>query len=107
MDQDPGIDPAPAQTVFVLSPARCGGKRAEILLSERASFPLAVQLREAGAPIGEIFSFLSGLYFRGKLTYSRSFRRVATERPGILVITPGRGLIAPEEVVSVDDLREI
>jgi len=29
----------------------------------------------AGAPIGEIFTFLSGLYFRGKLTYAEAFAR--------------------------------
>jgi hypothetical protein len=88
-------------TVFLLSPARCDGKRAQVLLGERAAFPLAVQLRDAGAPIGEVFSFLSGLYFRGKLTYSRSFAG------SVLVITPGRGLIAPEEIVTVESLREI
>jgi len=93
-----------SRTVFLLSPARCDGKRAQVLLREHAAFPLAVQLREAGAPIGEVFSFLSGLYFRGKLTYSRAF---APAGPDVLVITPGRGLIAPEEMVTVESLREI
>lgn len=108
MTSEPGSDtPARSQTVFLLSPARCDGKRAELLLRERAGFPLAMQLREGGAPIGEVFSFLSGLYFRGKLTYSQFFTRSALAGPGVLVITPGRGLIPPEDVVTLEDLREI
>src|SRR4051812_35045532 len=60
--------------VFLLSPARCDGKRAQVVLRDAASFPLARRLRtEAGAPLGEVFSFLSGLYFRGKLAYARRF----------------------------------
>jgi len=107
MAPDPEMDVAAARSVFLLSPARCDGKRAQVLLSERAAFPLATQLREAGAPIGEVFSFLSGLYFRGKLTYSQAFARYATTGPSVLVITPGRGLIAPEEMVTLENLREI
>src|SRR5882672_575824 len=84
-----------AQTVFLLSPAHCGGKRAKILLDQRATFPLAVRLRESGAAIGDVFSFLSGLYFRGKLGYGRSFACLAAAPHGVLVITPGRGLIPP------------
>jgi len=43
-------------------------------LSPRAEFALAVALRSpAGAPIGDVFSFVSGLYFRGKLTYALRF----------------------------------
>jgi len=96
-----------AQTVFLLSPAHCGGKRAKILLDQRATFPLAVRLRESGAAIGDVFSFLSGLYFRGKLGYGRSFARLAAAPHGVLVITPGRGLIPPDAIVTLADLREI
>jgi hypothetical protein len=75
------------------------------MLSERASFDLAVRLRAGGAPIGEVFSFVSGLYFRGKLTYARRFARVAEGCPavadkGVLVITPGAGLRTPDTVVT-------
>jgi hypothetical protein len=100
-------EPTTVQTVFLLSPAHCGGRRAEILLSERAAFPLAVQLREAGAPIGDVFSFLSGLYFRGKLAYSRAFARSGSAPHGVLVITPGRGLVSPDVIVTLADLRAI
>jgi hypothetical protein len=94
------------QTVFLLSPARCGGRRAQILMYEGAEFPLAVRLRESGAPIGEVFSFLSGLYFRGKLTYGQAFARPG-DAPGVLVITPGRGLVSPDEIVTLADLHGI
>jgi hypothetical protein len=95
------------QTVFLLSPAHCGGRRAQILLGERASFPLAVKLREEGAPIGEVFSFLSGLYFRGKLAYGQAFARARTAPHGVLVITPGRGLVSPDTIVGLQDLLAI
>jgi len=89
--------------VFVLSPASTSGKRATLLLSTRASFDLAVRVRSAqGAPIGEVFSFLSGLYFRGKLTYARRFAASATD---ILVITSDRGLVSPDLPVTLEDIR--
>src|SRR6266550_2291090 len=75
-------DGMPPSRVFLLSPARCDGERAKVLFNPNATFDLARRIREPdGAPLGEVFSFLSGLYFRGKLTYARTFatrpRRVA------------------------------
>ena len=103
------MDPAPGvpQTVFLLSPAHCGGRRAQLLFREEAAFPLAVRMRETGAPIGEVFAFLSGLYFRGKLAYGHAFARRASTPHGVLVITPGLGLIDPARVVTLADLRGI
>ena len=61
--------------IFLLSPASCGGKRAALLFNDRAEFDIARRVREGtGAPLGEVFSFLSGLYFRGKITYARAFQ---------------------------------
>jgi hypothetical protein len=92
--------------VFLLSPAHGGGKRAELLLSERARFPLARRLRAGErVALGEAFSFLSGLYFRGKLTYAREFARPRRGLPGVQVITANQGLLAPETAVGADDLR--
>jgi hypothetical protein len=96
------------ETVFLLSPAHCGGRRAALLLRAEADFPLARRLKSArGAPLGDVMSFLSGLYFRGKLAYARSFRRVPRGRSGVLVITPGRGLVSPERSVTLEELRAI
>jgi hypothetical protein len=103
MDSAPGIP----QTVFLLSPAHCGGRRAQLLFREEAAFPLAVRMRETGAPIGEVFAFLSGLYFRGKLAYGHAFARRGSAPHGVLVITPGLGLIDPDRVVTLADLRGI
>ena len=92
--------------VFLLSPAHCGGKRAELLLSERASFPLADRLRRgADVSLGEAFTFLSGLYFSGKLTYALRFARPAGI-PGVQVITTNRGLIPADTPITTRDLRE-
>ena len=60
--------------IFLLSPARLDGKRAQILFHPVTMFPVARALHSpAGATIGEIFTFLSGLYFRGKLAYADAF----------------------------------
>lgn len=96
--------------VFLLSPANCGGNRARIVLSERATFDLATRLRSgAGAPLGEVFAFMSGLYFRGKLAYGRAFAAppdgVELDGGGIFVITPNAGLRSPDTRVTVDAIR--
>ncbi|HET9795148.1 MAG TPA: hypothetical protein VFS34_11855, partial [Thermoanaerobaculia bacterium] len=94
-----------AHRIFVLSPASCGGERARLLVRTKADFPLARQLREPeGAPIGEVFSFLSGLYFRGKISYARAFASAPPGAPGTLVITPTRGLVSPDERVTRRDI---
>lgn len=92
--------------VFLLSPARCDGRRAAALLNTSAGFPLAVQLRQReGAPLGEVFAFLSGLYFRGKLTYALRF---ASGQPAgtVRIITASRGLVEPACRVRPYDLEE-
>jgi hypothetical protein len=93
--------------VFLLSPAHCGGERAGLLLNGRGNFPLARSLQSGRpAPLGEVFTFLSGLYFRGKIAYARTFARPPAEIPGAMVITPTRGLLAADEPVTIEDLRE-
>jgi hypothetical protein len=96
-----------APTVFLLSPAFTGGKRGGIVFREEAAFDLAVTLRREGAPLGDVYAFISGLYFRGKLAYARAFANPPDGLPGALVIAPGRGLVPPETVVTIDDLRRI
>jgi len=98
--------PSP-QTIFLLSPAHCGGRRAQLLLNRDAGFPLAIRLREHGVPLGEVFSFLSGLYFRGKLAYARRFASARPTLHGSLVITPGSGLQPVDHVIKLADLQAI
>ena len=90
---DPGPGRADSRrTVFLLSPASCGGERARLLFNPAARFDLARALRLApGVPLGEVFSFLSGLYFRGKLEYARTYARPPAAAPGVFVMTAGEG----------------
>jgi len=97
--------------VFLLSPANCGGIRARMMLSPNAGFELARQLQsDAGAPLGEVFSFVSGLYFRGKLAYARRFARPPDPTDpvvasGVLVITTNTGLRAADTPVTIESFR--
>jgi len=92
--------------VFVLSPARCDGERAAVVLSPHATFPLARRMREpAGAPLGEVMTFLSGLYFRGKLAYAERFASPPPGVEGVLVITADAGLQVPATSVTAAALR--
>jgi hypothetical protein len=86
--------------VFLLSPAHCGGQRAQMVL--RGEFALARELRRSGVSIGEVFAFLSGLYFRGKLAYARAFAKPQEA----LVITPNRGLVPIDTVVTARDIEK-
>lgn len=93
--------------IFLLSPAYTGGKRARMILSERAEFDLARRLRtRERAALGEVFAFLSGLYFRGKLAYANAFARAENGLCGVLVITPDRGLIDARRKIGVRELGE-
>ena len=85
--------------VFLLSPANCSGERAQLLLAPGAGSPLARRLRTpAGAPLGEVMSFVSGLYFRGKLAYAEAF--------GLpLVITADAGLRPADTPLTLAALR--
>ena len=65
---------------------------------------LGRQLRARTAPLGDVFAWLSALYFRGKLTYARRFA-TAPGGVGTLVMAPGQGLRPPEWGISADDLR--
>ncbi|HET8541020.1 MAG TPA: hypothetical protein VFL83_14195 [Anaeromyxobacter sp.] len=91
--------------VFLLSPANSAGERMGLVLSSRASFPLARAVQAEGAPLGEVFRFASGLYFRGKLAYSAAFARPPPGVPGAFVIAPGAGLVPPDVVIRAEHLR--
>lgn len=60
-----------------------------------------------GAELSEVFTFLSGLYFRGKARYARAFARPPRDLPGALVITSGEGLMALDERIDAARLRAL
>jgi hypothetical protein len=91
--------------VFLLSPANVLGRRAQILLNMAAPFDLARRLHTGDAvTLGEVFSFMSGLYFRGKLAYSRAFAHPPKGLPGAYVITSNRGLLPVDTIVTAEEL---
>jgi hypothetical protein len=91
--------------IFILSPASTTGKRASLLMSAQAEFELAKKMRGSGAPLGEVFSFLSELYFRGKFTYSRYFGRPPAGLQPQYVITSDAGLMPADELVTLARLK--
>ena len=102
---------SPQARVFLLSPANCGGTRAKQVLSPKAQFGLAVALRSRrGAALGDVFAFMSGLYFRGKLTYAVRFAAPPETGNlivgcGVHVITPNAGLRSHDTYVTHKAVR--
>src|SRR2546425_12894105 len=101
----------PAQAGFFSSrPANVTGIRAGQILSDCAQSELPElqrRLRREGVTLGELFCFISGLYFRGKLAYARTFARVPRNFPGTYIITACGGLIPPETRVTLKQVRDI
>lgn len=96
--------------VFVLSPARLDGARAKLLFDPSGGSGVARGLRTAeGVPIGEVFQFVSSLYFRGKLAYARRFAVPPPDDAwigrGALVITANRGLVSVDARVCLEHLE--
>ena len=87
--------------VFLLSPARLDGQRGQYLFTPATMFPMARALRSPEkATLGEVFAFVSGLYFRGKLAYARAFPQHRA-----LVITHNQGLLPIDHRVDLQALR--
>src|SRR5258705_9368185 len=93
--------------IFLLSPANASGLRGSLLLKDAVRSPLADGLRNGGVPLGEIFTFISGLYFRGKLAYARAYAAPPPGVPGVAVITASGGLVSPDRLFTLEELREI
>ena len=91
--------------VFVLSPANCNGLRARWMLRKNSRSEIAQRLRGEGVSLGEVFSFLSALYFRGKLAYAQAFAEPPSNCPGILIITPTAGLMPDDTVIQLSKLH--
>src|ERR1700742_3393519 len=94
------------EVVFLLSPARVSTERAKRLTAGLGPLPLARQLNGwPGVPLGDVFAFLSSLYFRGELAHASTLARPPESVPGVLVITPGEGLWQATRYVTADDMR--
>jgi hypothetical protein len=100
--------PAPASTargprLFLLSPAHVGGLRAALLLNPKAPFALAREFHTKGLSLAAVFTFASGLYFRGKITYASHFAQ-ATRGDLVRVITSNAGLVDPATPVGPTEI---
>ena len=73
-------------------------------MREGATFALARRLQDGSLPLGEAFSFISGLYFRGKLAYASAFASAPDGLPGVLVITACAGLLPPDTSINREQL---
>lgn len=104
-DRGPAVRRVPR--VFLLSPASLAGVRGRRILEGEAGAGFMERLGHGGgAPLGEIYAFISSLYYRGKRTYAHRFGRPSGEsRSAVFTITSSRGLLPDETPVALDDLR--
>jgi hypothetical protein len=93
----------PPRRFFLLSPALLSGIRGRRLTDADSKSALAARLRSDGASLGELFTSISSLYFRGKLAYARAFGEIDAS----FVITSSGGLLAPDTQVSIEELLEL
>ena len=103
----PHWGPSSVHRIFLLSPASVTGVRGRLIFRDKASFPLALRLRDGGLSLGESFSFISGLYFRGKLAYARAFAQPPPHSYGAIVITACGGLLPADTLVTRENLCQI
>jgi len=78
-----------------------------MLLRPSATFELAERLRGGSVTIGEVYSFISGLYFRGKVAYAAAFANAPSAIPSATIIVPGQGLVPLETSVTSEQLIAI
>jgi hypothetical protein len=92
--------------IFLLSPANASGVKGKRLLGRTSKADLAVRLQSTGIPLGEVYQFISSLYFRGKLDYAQRFKNPPAGVAGVQIIT-GAGLMLPETVITLEQLEKI
>lgn len=98
------------QKIFLLSPASTSGIRAKQLMSPRAKSETALMYRsEEGVPIAMAFTYMSALYFRGKIAYALHFADPPESLGGhgSYVIAPGFGLVPPDWRVTEQRMKTL
>ncbi len=93
--------------IFFLSPASISGVRSKMLFNPCGQFDLAQRIRHSGVPLGDVYSFISRLYFRGKLRYAETFGNPPPGMSAVHIITPAAGLLLPTALVTLADLASI
>ncbi len=87
---------------FIISPANLSGVRGQFLTRPNAVSELAIRLRTDGVPLSQLFTFISSLYFRGKMAYTSAFARGPA-----FIITGCGGLVPAETLVNLSKVREL
>jgi hypothetical protein len=96
----------PTPLVFLLSPATLRGVRGRRILEGTCSAGFMETLHAGGrVPLGEVYTFISSLYFRGKWAYAAAFGRPGTLDTASWVVTPDLGLLPAEHPVDMETLR--
>jgi len=75
-----------------------------MLLRPDATFELAERLRGGSVAIGEVYRFISGLYFRGKVAYAAAFANAPNRRYAVI---QNAILAAPRRARSAADLASV
>src|SRR3979411_2796271 len=97
--QEPASEPLSLR-VFRLSPANSSAIRGQLLLKRSSSLEFAHRFQRQGEPLGDIFSFISSRYFRGKVAYAEVFANAPTGLPPALVTTSSRGPLPHETTIT-------
>jgi hypothetical protein len=99
--------PLATSRLFLLSPASVSGTRATLLMKPSSELEMAKRLRTGAVTLGELFTFMSSLYFRGKLAYALAFSNTPLGISGAFVITARGGLVSAETLITLERLQEI
>ena len=79
------------------APGGCSGRTADPIWRNVSAGPARA--------LGDVFSFLSALYFRGKLAYAQAFSCPPSDCPGIFIVTPTAGLVPHDTLIRLPKLR--
>jgi hypothetical protein len=96
-----------SSSIFLISPANMSGLRGTRLLRETGEGDVHTRLKGEGVELGEVFAYVSSLYFRGKLAYGDAFGNAPSGSSGAYIITPSAGLMFPKTKVRLEELRAI
>jgi hypothetical protein len=78
-----------------------------MVFNSQAKFDIAHRLHSGErVPLSDVYAFVSGLYFRGKLAYARHFSRDVDGHSKALIITPNCGLVSLDECITIEQLRD-
>ena len=88
-------------------PGECNRHSRQADPARRRQLPPGAAAPRRPTTLGEAFSFISGLYFRGKLAYARAFAQPPPHKRRVMVITACGGLLPAGTLLTREDLSKI